>query len=51
LIFSLYVNDLEDYMVLNGYKGLDIGFKLFLLLYADDIVILVTNDPFSNKGY
>ena len=25
LIFSLYVNDLEDYMVLNGCTGIDIG--------------------------
>ena len=31
LILSLYVNDLEDYMVLNGCKGRDIGcLNLFL---------------------
>ena len=40
LIFSLYDNDLEDYVVLNGCKGIDKGcLKLFFLLYADDIVI------------
>jgi len=36
LVFSLYVNDLEDYMVLNGYKGIDTGcVKLFLFLYSE----------------
>ena len=35
-IFARYVNDLEDYMSLNEFAGVDMGMlKLFLLLYAD----------------
>ena len=40
-IFSIYVNDLEVEMAKNGFKGIDMNtLKLFILLYADDIVIL-----------
>lgn len=40
-LFSMYLNDIEEYYMLNGFKGIDIGMlKLFLLLYADDIVIM-----------
>ena len=39
-LFSMYLNDLEATIILNGAKGTDIGMlKLFLLLYADDIVL------------
>ena len=51
LIFSLYVNDLEDYVVLNGCKGIDIGIvKLFLLLYANDIVIFAETEQRLREG-
>ena len=37
----MYLNDNEDYFIIKGFDGIDIGmFKLFLLLYADDIVLL-----------
>jgi hypothetical protein len=37
----MYLNDLEETFILNGFKGVDIGmFKLSLLLYGDDIGIL-----------
>ena len=39
-LFSMYVNDLEEMLVSNEFKGIEIGMlKLFLLLYADDIII------------
>ena len=39
-VFSLFLNDLEELFVSEGYDGLDIDmFKIFMLLYADDIVI------------
>ena len=40
----MYLNDIEEYYILNDFDGIDLGFlKLFLLLYADDIVIIVRN--------
>ena len=39
-LFSMYLNDIENEFILKGAEGLDIGMsKLYLLLYADDIVI------------
>ena len=44
-LFSIYLNDLEEEITSNGANGVDIGMmKLFLLLYADDIV-LFANTP------
>ena len=40
-LFSMYLNDIEEHFILNGFEGIDLDmFKLFLLLYADDIVIM-----------
>ena len=40
-LFSMYLNDIEEYFILKGFDGIEIGMlKLFLLLYADDIVLL-----------
>ena len=39
-LFSIYLNDLEEEISLKGSDGIDIGMiKLFLLLYAEDIVL------------
>ncbi len=39
-LFAMYINDLEDELCNKGLDGIDIGMiKLFLLLYADDIII------------
>ena len=39
-LFAIYINDIEKEFITKGADGVDIGFKkLFLLLYADDIVI------------
>ena len=43
-LFAMYFNDHEDEFYLKGSTGVDIGMlKLFLLLYADDIIILANN--------
>ena len=39
-LFSKYVNDLEETLVVHDFKGIEISMlKLFLLLDADDIII------------
>jgi len=39
-LFSMFLNDIEDVFFKNGLNGIDVNmFKIFLLLYADDIVI------------
>ena len=39
-LFAVSLNDIEQEFVIKGADGVDSGFlKLFLLLYADDIVI------------
>ena len=39
-LFAMYLNDLEDEFYLKGSYGVDVGMlKIFLLLYADDIII------------
>ena len=40
LLFSLFFNDIEEQFSLSGVEGLDLDlFKIFMLLYADDIAI------------
>ena len=40
LLFSLFLNDIEDQFITSGLDGIDIDmFKIFMLLYADDIVV------------
>ena len=40
LLFLLYLNDLEEMLLLNGYQGIEMYmFKICLLLYVDDIVL------------
>jgi hypothetical protein len=47
----MYINDLEEELILNGFEGVDIGLlRLFLLLYADDIVILSQTPYDLQKG-
>ena len=43
--FLCFLNDIEEEFVLSGLEGLDvITFKIFMLLYADD-VMLFSNSP------
>ena len=44
LLFSLFLNDIEDQFLRSGLEGIDINmFKVFMLLYADDIVIFANS--------
>ena len=44
ILFSLYLNGIEEQFINSGIEGTDVDmFKLFLLLYADDIVIFANN--------
>jgi len=37
-LFAMFVNAIENMFVVNGVKGIDVNmFKMFLILYADDI--------------
>ena len=39
-MFSLFLNDIEEEFIKSGIEGLDVNlFKVFMLLYEDDIVI------------
>ena len=50
-LFSMYINDLEGELMQNGIDGIDIGMlKLYLLLYADDIVIFSMSSEGLQKG-
>ena len=40
ILFSLFLNDIEEQFIVSGFEGIELNmFKLFMLLYADDIVI------------
>jgi len=50
-LFSMYLNDLEQEFHMNGLNGIDINcFKMFLLLYADDIIIFANNADELQRG-
>ena len=47
----MYLNDIEEYFMTNGFDGVDIGMlKLFVLFYADDIVILSESETGLQNG-
>ena len=51
LLFAIYVNDIETEFFMKGADGIDIGMlKLFVLLYADDIVIFSETEVGLQKG-
>ena len=44
ILFSLYLNDIEEQFIHSIIKGTDVDMlKIFLLLYADDIAIFANN--------
>ena len=50
-LFSMYLNDIENVFIQKRVAGFDIGLlKLFLLLYADDIVIFAESSDDLQKG-
>ena len=43
-LFAMYIYDLEEEFHLKGSEGIDLGMlKIFLLLYADDIIIFASS--------
>ena len=47
----MYINDLEKELIQKGAECIDIGMlKLYLLLYADDIVIFSNTSDGLQKG-
>ena len=49
-LLAMFVNDIEDFFYVHGAEGVDITvFKLFLLLYADDITFFFGNHRRSSK--
>ena len=50
-LFSMFLNDLEEDFLIHGIEGIDIGLiKLFILLYADDIVIFSSSSEALQDG-
>ena len=51
-LFSMLINDLEDELILNNVQGLDLEhFKIFLLMYADDIVVFSETAEGLQNGF
>ena len=50
LLFSLFLNDIEDKFIHSGFEGDVHMFKLYMLLYADDIVIYANNAEMLHGG-
>ena len=50
-LFSIYLNDLEETLELSGFDGIGMGMlKLYILLYADDIILFSENEEGLQKG-
>ena len=51
LLFSLFLNDIEEQFIVSGFEGLDINmFQMFMMLYADDIVIFANTAEELQNG-
>ena len=51
-LFSMFLNDIEEQFILKSLDGVDIGIiKLFVLLYADDMVIFSESAEGLQKGF
>ena len=51
-LFCMFLNDLEEFLSTNHFKGIDVLMtKLFILLYADDIVIFSETADGLQKGF
>ena len=45
LLFALFLNDLDDFLKVNGANGIDLwDVHIFSLLYADDLILIATNE-------
>lgn len=44
-LFAMFLNDIEDMYIHSGMHGIDVNmFKIFLILYADDIVLFANTE-------
>lgn len=51
LLFSLFLNDIEEQFILSDIDGIDVDMvKIFMLLYADDITIFANNPDELQRG-
>ena len=51
ILFSMYLNAIEEQFMNSGIEGIDIDmFKVFLLLYTDGIVIFANNPEELQNG-
>ena len=51
LLFSLFLNDIGETFLESGLQGLDVNmFKIFMLLYSDDIVLFANNPEELQEG-
>ena len=49
-LFAMYLNDLENDFSMKGASGIDLDMlKIFLLMYADDIVILAESAQYFTR--
>ena len=50
-LLSMFLNELEEEFIITGIDGIDIGLiKLFVLFYADDIVIFSNSSEGLQNG-
>ena len=50
-LFSMLINDLENELIVKSVEGLDLHFlKIFLLMYADDIVLFSETEDGLQSG-
>ena len=50
-LFSMFLNDIEEEFIHKGLHGIDVNmFKVFLILYADDIVVFANSSSELQKS-
>jgi len=50
-LFAMYLNDMEEYLLTNYYDGISLDtLKLFIIVYADDIVLFSESETGLQKG-
>ena len=50
-LFAMYINEIDDFFYAEGAEGVDVTmFKLFLLLYADDITVFAESPKGLQNG-
>ena len=51
VLFSMFLNDIKEEFIHKGLHGIDVNmFKVFLILYADDIVVFANSSSELQKS-